>query len=138
MFSIKIDLVEIIILGALFCIGTALLGAGIYGFYLIINEIFLLFSTEKPPLIMQSFLNYIEQQKYDFSVLENTGKPFSFVIGTGIIQWLYAFLAVLLLRFIPEILKIFIHSGTTIILDTLKWFSALERKITKDQDERNL
>ena len=137
MFTIKIDPIELIILGVLFCTGTALLGAGIYGFYLIINEIILLFSTEKPPLIMQSFLSYLEQQDYKFSGVSITGETFSFGIGIGIMQWFYAFLAVLLLRFIPEILKIFIHSGTTIILETLKSFRALERKPTPDQDERN-
>ena len=139
MFTSEIDyIIERVILIALFCIGLTLLGIGLYSGYWIFNELFLVISTNKLPASIQAFLTYINQQNYDLSGITVTGQSFSFSIGSGIIQWLYAFLAILLVRFIPEIIKILISSGTTVILDVLKWFGHLEKKPTRNQDDRNL
>lgn len=133
----KMNPITLFMLAVPFLMGLSLVIAGFYGFYWIGNELYLIFSTGKAPASLEQFLAYINQQPYQLSGTTEAGKTFNFSVSIGIAQWVYAFLAFLLLRTIPEILKILISTGLEIILSASKSFHSLDNEKSEDEPDND-
>jgi len=114
------NMFHIIFAGILLSIGFAIMFAGIYGFFWIAIEIYHVFTVETSSNFLGKILTYINSQSYTFSAKSSEGDEAIFSISPAIMQWLYAFLAVLLLKAIPSIFKIVINTGSEIIITTIK------------------
>lgn len=127
----------LILFSILFLTGLSLVIAGSFGFYWIAHEIYIAFSKEQVPIFLEQFLSHINEQTYQASAKSEDDKDFVLSISAGVAEWIYALLAIFLLRTVPSMLKILISTGATIMLSPLNSLDRLleSKKSEPDNDD---